>query len=169
MYKDYEIIQNYEDNLEEAKTKLKSLSWYNGQEIKATGLNGWVFEETIQYCLKEEFLKLGKLYKIETQIKLGNRAVVDLGINNPANDLKVLIEIKLSGLFSPNGLAKYIKNKIIANKQGVEYLYITGYETCKPYKLNTQTEFGNDNSFFLNDGSSLEWERFVNRIINIIK
>jgi hypothetical protein len=49
-----------------------------------------------------------------------------------------------------------IKN-IISKQAGYEYLYITGFETSKPYKQNTQVVFGIQNSFFL-DTDIHAWE-----------
>ena len=58
------IYELYEVNRGAAADKLKQISVYCGNEPSFTGLNGWVFEQTIQYCIKKEL----KAKKIKTEI-----------------------------------------------------------------------------------------------------
>ena len=48
------IRELYERNLALAKAKLTELPVHCGHVPNFGGLNGWVFEQTIQYCLQKE-------------------------------------------------------------------------------------------------------------------
>jgi hypothetical protein len=71
IFTENKIYELYETNHRAAADKLKQIPVYCGNEPSFTGLNGWVFEQTIQYCIKKE-LK-AKRIKTETieQAQLG--------------------------------------------------------------------------------------------------
>lgn len=159
----YQKIQELtESQIQEAKSKLKELKIYcNNIEPKFTGLNGWVFEQVIQYCLIKEFKKLGITnFEIKEQAHLDKRKKLDLMINN-----KIAVEIKRNGIYGKGDIEKYTKCKEVADEKKLIYLYITPRETYKPYQVSTVKIFGKENCFFLDEN---DWERFVNRIYSLI-
>jgi len=162
-YNSSSVLQEYENNLNDANKAMKSLSFYCS-DSKVNGFTGWVFEETIHCCLREELNYHNRNAIITEQFKLsklakGTRGIVDLLVSNRGKN--IFIEIKYRGMFSNEGINKYADYKKIANQNGYEYLYITCSETYKSYKNQTGQIFGNNNAFFLNDSEQDEWCRFI--------
>jgi hypothetical protein len=176
IYTNIDIINVFNRNLLEAQNELRQLKFRatnSAPNFKALG--GWVFEETICDCFSKEFKNLPINRVLEFQIneqfklsnfKTGSRGVCDYRISN--DDKHILLEVKSSGLNSPKNFVTYKANHgIIKEQVGYEYLYITGCETSKPYKQETQNIFGVENSFFL-DTDTDAWEKFVQRVYDIL-
>ncbi len=161
-FNEYKIGELFNSNLSEAKELLSSLDIFCGNDINIKGLNGWVFEQTVQYCIRKELELLKIQAKYSEQEKIHKRgASVDLVINN------IAIEIKKSGLFCQADIAKYEKYKEYAIKQGFkEYLFISGVEEAKLYRAKMQEIIGLNNTFFLDIPN--EWNRFMNRLIELL-
>lgn len=151
----------FEKSKLQAKRNLKKLDVCCGEEPDFAGLNGWVFEKTILSCLLEELVVKGIVRKIEEQVSLGGRARADLKIGS------VAIEIKVSGLFSFDDIQKYGKYRKAAEKQGLQYLFLSREESYAPYRKGIIKTLGKANVFYLSDKS--EWSRFVARLIEGIK
>ena len=64
------IAELAENSLELAKTKLAELPIYCGHEPTFAGLHGWVYEQTIQFCLLEELSEYGLKPDVEEQARL---------------------------------------------------------------------------------------------------
>lgn len=176
MYTNIDIINVFNRNLLEAQDELKQLKFRATDSTPSfTALGGWVFEETICDCFSKELknLPLNRLvqFQVKEQFKLsgfktGSRGVSDFRISN--GDKHILLEVKSSGLHSPKNFVTYkAYHGIIKAQVGYEYLYITGCETSKPYKQETQNIFGVENSFFL-DTDTDAWEKFVQRVYDIL-
>ena len=153
------IWELYERNLEEAKNKLAELEVFSGFAPQFTGLGGWVFEQTIQFCLKEELKSLGISATFQEQISLGGRVKADLRIANLA------IEIKAAGLFGMEDAQRYGGHKQAAERMGLEYLFFTRTE-CVRYRPGIINAVGDENVFFLED--ERDWGRFVARIAAVL-
>jgi hypothetical protein len=156
-----QVWKVYEDNLGSAEKALKRLQVFSGRSPTFTGLTGWVFEQTIQYCLRSDLEARGLSFTIEEQAKLGARGKADLLLG------RVAIEVKLSGLFSEAGIATYRKYSKLAHKARLDYLYITGGERYKHYRDGVASAVGPQNVFFLD--TPREWNRFVNRVVALLK
>ena len=161
-YNNETVKSKYITNLNKAIEGLKQLDVYCNRDIKIKGLNRWVLEQTIQSCIKEELTQQKIPYNFEEQFQLQSRIKVDLKIDD-----KILIEIKVSGIYSRNTEETYMKYKKIAEEKNFEYVYITLKEGYEHYHELMRNVFGNENAFFL-DTDKNEWERFINRIINTL-
>ena len=162
-YSEKQILKLYQNQLVESNNLLKKLKIFCGtKEPLIQGLHGWIFEQVIQYCLREELDEIGLTnLQIREQVTFHGRKKADLKISN------IIIEIKSEGLFGKKSIQKYKEYKKIADKMGLQYLYITGGERVKDYIKGTINSFGNKNTFFLDEEG--HWEKFVNRIIDILK
>jgi hypothetical protein len=93
-YDENEIEKIYQENLTSARDLLATLPIAEGRHPVIKGLNGWVFEQTIRYCLCQQLKEFGITPNIEEQVKLHGRTKIDLLVG------KAAIEIKASGIFS---------------------------------------------------------------------
>ncbi len=159
IYNEYQVYKLYLSSLKSATRMLKQIRVFCGNEPNFSGLDGWVFEQTIQYCIKKELKARKVKAEIAEQVKLKSRIKVDLKIGNAA------IEIKKSGLFSASDVAKYRKYRKAVNDLGLEYLFITGGERYQPYRRGITTALGKANTFFLD--TSGDWKRFINRLVHL--
>ena len=90
----------------------------------------------------------------------------------PRSAVKLLIEVKASGLYYPHEsfedkLRKWLKT--INEKTGKEVLYLTVYETSRKAEM-TRKVLG-ERAFILKEGKEVkegEWERFVNTVLHVI-
>jgi hypothetical protein len=144
-----------EKNLDDARTKLKDIQVCCGRQPEIPGLHGWVFEQTIQYCLLQELSEEGLVPETKEQVPLCGRARADLKLNH------ILVEIKTSGLFGMSDVQKYRMYRKWAEspKQGFRYLFLTDDETYGPYKTGIIDAVGQENVFFLEQPE--DWKRFV--------
>jgi len=166
-YNGIDIENEYKKNLSDAQDKLASLSVTkeyfsdirnkNDSLLGFKGLNGWVYEQTIRYCLCEELKKFGKAPNIKEQEQLYGRTKVDLLVG------KVAIEIKVSGLYNKSDAEKYRGYSTKAKEKGWYYFYLTQKEGYPPYQIAIKSVLGEENTFFLN--AENDWERFVNKVL----
>ena len=174
-YTKEEILELYNEQLEVAKSKLKELKIYCGDEIKLKSLNGWVFEQVVQFCLTEELKALGiENPEPEGQFpfkyfdyKSGKEknAKIDLKVGN-----KILVEVKGYGyLYSPSDEEKYKNIKKSANDKEYVYLYITKDKENSTYIEKAIKLFEEVNCFFLFDEKEDNWQKFVERVTEILK
>lgn len=161
-FKESQIKDLFQSNQSQAKELLTKLPIFCGEKGDFSGLRGWVFEKTIQYCIRRELKTQGVMVTLQEQINLGGRSRVDLIVGETA------IEIKLRGLFSGNSIARYRKCKALAKKQGYsDYICPTLGETYEPYRDGMIGVFGTESAFFLDAPG--EWARFMNRLIQSLR
>ena len=152
-----EIENFYLENLSAAQNLLASLRMAEGRKPTTKGLNGWVYEQTIRYCLSEELKELGRTPSIEEQVPLQGRVKVDILVGRAA------IEIKALGIFGEKDAFKYRSYKVKAEENGWSYFYLTRGESYTPYRMAMQSTFGEDRAFFLD--SPGDWKRFVREVL----
>ncbi len=155
-YDESRIEEIYQANLRSGLGMLSTLQVSQGRKPAVTGLSGWIYEQTIRFCLADELHLLGHDPVMLDQVKLNGRAKLDLVVS------KAAIEIKALGSYGPNGDEKYSRYKELVGSRGLVYLYLTRCETHKPYRINTISIFGEGNAFFLDDSG--DWNRFVRRV-----
>lgn len=155
IYDEDEVKGLYQENLVEARQRLASLPVAEGRKPNITGLNGWVYEQTIRYCLCQELMALGLSTIVEEQVPLYGRIKVDLLVGNAA------IEIKAEGSF-PGDAEKYSRYRVIVEKKGWVYCYLAGSDIYRPFRLSIESTFGKERAFFLDTKG--DWERFVKEV-----
>jgi hypothetical protein len=155
------ILGQFESNLKTAKGSLASLEFCCSEEPSFQGLSGWIFEQTVQDCLRKELKALGIRAEIQEQASLGGRAAVDLLIGSA-----VAIEIKAKGLFDRNAASRYCKYRVAAEERGYCYLYLTLQESYLPYRKAMLEALGQENTFFLDTPG--DWSRLVKRAIQLL-
>jgi len=159
IYDESSVNDFYEKNLEEAKCLLMSLPFCCGDQPSFSGLTGWVFEKTIQHCIRRELKEMKLEADIEEQACLLGRAKVDLRVGTTA------IEIKTSGLFSREDIFKYQKYKTEAEAKGWRYIFLSIGETT--FRQGIIEALGKENVVLLYeyDGSwspsNGEWQRLM--------
>lgn len=156
-YSEKEIEDIFNKNVNLATQALSNIPVAKGKEPSLRGLNGWVFEQTIQSCLVDELALLGKNYQISEQFKISGRAKADLLVG------KTAIEIKAGGMFGDES-EKYKRYKTILTERDILYLYITMHETYPPYREAMKKAFGEDSCFFLSEKNA--WKNFVMAVIS---
>lgn len=159
-YSEKEIDAIFTKNLNLANQALANLPVANGNYPSLRGLNGWVYEQTIQSCLIEELALLSTKFSMEEQFKIKGRANADLLVG------KTAIEIKSGGIFGYES-EKYKRYKAILNERGFSHLYITKQETHAPYCEAMKEAFGGEFCFFLTEQNS--WKSFVNAVLSTNK
>lgn len=152
----------FEANKKQAQRKLRSLKVCCTDEPDFAGLNGWVFEQTIQYCIRQELLSQGVRPRIEEQFNLGGRARADLKIGG-----NIAIEIKVAGLFSEDDILKYKKYRQMAEQQGFRYLFLSWEESHLPFRKGIARVLDAANVFYLD--RSQDWKRFINGLVEFLK
>jgi len=160
IYDEGKVLRRSESSREAAIRGLHALEVYCGREPHVLGLNGWVFEQTVQSCIKEELEAQQITVEIGEQVPLEGRIKADLAVGT------VLIEVKRRGLLGAKDIEKYRAYRQIANASRLEYLYITGQETYQPYRNRTVQALGQENAFFLD--SAGDWARFINRLVELL-
>jgi len=154
-----DIDKLHQTNLGQAVTKLKEIDVCCGVDPKFAGLNGWVFEQTIRYCIQKELEAKNISLKISEQVSLCGRAKADLLVGNTA------IEIKTSGLFGMNGVERYKRYHSQAIEKGFNrYLYLTWEESHVKYRSGLDNALGKENVFYICDNG--EWKRFIDVILS---
>jgi hypothetical protein len=78
IYTEAAIISLYEESLAKAEDVLSALEVAECRRPSARGLNGWVFEQTIRFCLSRELGHCGLHVPIQEQVPLLARARIDL-------------------------------------------------------------------------------------------
>jgi hypothetical protein len=87
-YNEDAIDRLYEENLTEARRLLSTLRVVEGRRPSIGGLNGWVYEQTIRYCLLEELMERGQCPTIKEQVSLEGRVKIDLLVGHVAVEVK---------------------------------------------------------------------------------
>ena len=154
-YDENEIEKLYQQSLSAARQALALLPVAEGREPDIKGLNGWVYEQTIRHCLSQELMGLGISPIIKEQVPLYGRAKIDLLVG------RVAVEIKALGSFGDDA-GKYSRYRAKVEEKGWAYCYLTRSETYQPYRLATESTFGEKRAFFLD--AQGDWERFVKEI-----
>ncbi|MFZ1933539.1 MAG: hypothetical protein WCB27_21825 [Thermoguttaceae bacterium] len=149
----------FQRNLESAKSNLAELEVFCGRKADFGGLSGWVFEQTIQYCLQKELDARGLSHDMKEQQPLDGRAKVDLLIGG-----RLAIEIKSRGLFGRTDIERYRRYSEAAKQHGLVYLFLTASESYQPYRDGIADAVGREGVFFLDVVGS--WDRFLMRIVN---
>ena len=155
-YDEQEIERFYQENLSAARKLLASLAVAEGREPTTKGLNGWVYEQTIRFCLSQELKALGILLITAEQVPLSGRAKIDLLVG------KVAIEIKSLGSFGDDA-KKYSGYRTKVEQKGWVYCYLTRGESYHPYRLATEEAFGKEKAFYLDTQG--DWRRFVKEVL----
>lgn len=150
------VLDLVEKNLRIARKKLAELPVYCGNEPTFGDLHGWVFEQTVQWCLLHELATFGLKPEIEEQVKLTGRAKVDFRVG------RVMVELKTGGLFSMGDVAKYRRYRQTAESLGYRYLFVSKYEDCERYQPRILKGIGRENVFNLNQPN--HWKRFVQAV-----
>jgi len=159
-YDERAVEKLYQDSLATARQSLAALVVAEGREPTTTGLSGWVYAQTIRYCLSQELRELGKSWQIEEEVPLHGRAKVDLLVG------RVAIEIKALGSFGDDA-RKYSGYRAKVESRGWVYCYLTRSETYQPYRRAAESAFGKNRAFFLDAEGN--WERFVETILRYNK
>jgi len=160
VYSEREVRRCYIRNLKEAKRLLAGSSFCCGQEPNVSGLNGWVFEQTVHGCLSEELGAMCLKVDVEEQVKIKGKAKADLKVG------RVVIEIKATGLFDKQDIAKCRQRSAEAGEKRWHYVYLTLGETYAPYRDGMAAAIGKDKVFFLDVHG--EWRRFVKRLVRLL-
>jgi hypothetical protein len=161
IFSEEQIIALTNKNLAVAKKNLSDIPVFCGEEPSLAGLHGWVFEQTIRYCLQRELKAKGLNPKMVEQAPIVGRAKADLAIEH------VLVEIKTGGLFGMGDVEKYRRYRAAAERKGCRYLYLTAQENYEPYYKGTLEAIGGGNAFFLDRQGA--WDRFVRTIAREVK
>jgi hypothetical protein len=155
-YDENQIEKLYQENLSAARQALALLSVAEGREPTTKGLNGWVYEQTIRYCLSQELIVLGSFLIINEQVPLYGRTKIDLLVG------RVAVEIKALGSFGDDA-RKYRGYRAKVEERGWAYCYLTRSETYNRYRSETVSTFGKERAFFLDTKG--DWERFVKEVV----
>ena len=150
----------FQQSLQEAKNLLAGLSVAGGREPSFGGLTGWVFEKTIQHCIRQELESRGLSAEMKEQIPLSGRAKVDLGVG------RIAVEIKTLGLFGRDQFAKCKKYQSDAAERGYRYVFLSRTET---YFETAIMEALAPENVVLFDRPSGEWKRFIEIIADDLK
>ena len=163
IFNEDKIEKLFQKNKDLALEQLKDLAIYcdNSNNIIIPGLNGWLYEQTIQYCIRKELKNKGLKATIVEQAKLDSRKKVDLQIND-----NIAIEVKYTGLFHPKDIDKYKENKKTSNKNKVTYLFLSGWEGSNNYRKRIKSSLGKNNAFYIDEEG--EWNRFMNTIESLL-
>ena len=147
----------FETSLKQAKRNLSKLKISGGKEPSFAGLSGWVFEQTIEHCIRSELRSKGINTLIKEQHSLGGRVKADLLIGN------IAIEIKTSGIFGLSDVCRYQRYKKAAHINGYDYIFLSRGESYRPYRDGITKALGGSNVFYLDKRGA--WGRFMTFLI----
>ncbi len=154
----------FKRSLKQAETALEAVSVWNGARPAFSGLSGWVFEQTVQWCLRQEASSAGVHLALSQHERLRPKVLVDLVVQRE-DGTRIFIEIKARGLFSMNDAEKYKNHAGNARAQKSEFLFLTLGESYEPYADAIRGAIGSENCFFLDrDG---DWARFVGHVLHL--
>jgi hypothetical protein len=160
VYTERQIERLFDSSYERAVRALTRLPVYCGTKPAFGQLTGWVYEQTIQHCIRREL----KAHKIKAEftehVRLRGKAKADLKVNN------VAIEIKHDGLFDSGDAARHRDYRKAARANRWEYLYITRCESYRPYRTGITNALGTENVFFLDTKG--DWKRFMHRLEELL-
>jgi len=162
-YDESRVDSCYQECLNDARSALQKLKVARDSDPSFAGLNGWVFEQTIKYCLTQELLNQGVKPIITDQPRIQGKKRCDLAIG------LIRLEIKVSGLYNTpdkNGekLAEYRR---ICEEKGWIYMLFSCRETYEKNRKKYTEVLGEENVFILScklgSYSKGEWSRFIER------
>jgi hypothetical protein len=154
IYNENTVQGVYEANFREAQRQLQNLPIYCGCEPNFPGLAGWVFEQTIQHCIRRELAEMNLGAEIEEQVMSGE-VKIDLLIG------KTAIEVKTGPYFSEHDIVKCVNNQTKALENDWLYILLSLYKNA--FWPGVIDALGKDNAVFLQNCNG-EWKRFI-RII----
>ena len=158
LYNEATISELYQRNVARAEASLRKLEVFCCEGCKLGELSGWVFEQTIRYCLQKELAAQGLPSNAGEQHSLGGKMKANLAIGGLA------IQIKLSDVFAVDQLARYGQYRRAAEEKGLQYLLLTaGASYPASYRRGLGGVVGSGNVFFFDE--PMGWERFVKRIV----
>jgi hypothetical protein len=173
IYNESSVQRVYKLNFREAKKQLMQLPVYSGPvyygyEPEVPGLMGWVFEQTIQHCIRRELEKMNLSAEIEEQVNITESAKIALQIG------KIAIEIKPDVLSSQDDIDKCKNDQSQAKERGWRYVFLSSGETT--FQAPLIETLGKDNVILLenyDDGewkpNEGEWTRFIGIIADGLK
>lgn len=150
----------YERNLAAAQRSLRRLPFCSERLPVFRGLSGWVFEQTVCRFLEQELRSRRIKVGISEQFATKGRSKADLCVG------KVLIEIKLSGIYGNASFEKYRAYRRHAKSAGLHYLFLSGEESYLPNRKLARKVFGARNTFFLDPDD--EWPAFMERVVTLV-
>jgi hypothetical protein len=161
-YDKNKIEKLYQKSLSAARRRLASLSVAERREPNITGLNGWVYEQTIRHCLSKELIacEISPIMQEQVPVPLYRRAKIDLLVGR-----RVAVEIKARGIFGLDDARKHRRFRPKVEDEGWTYCYLTGSETHQPFRLAMEAAFGKGRAFFLDTQDEDDWERFVREVL----
>ena len=160
IYTEIGVIDVYEQSLDDARERLSLLGVAEGRTPTSRLISGWVFEQTVRFCLTQELSAVNIRPLVQEQVKLCGRAKIDLLVGN------VAIELKALGSFGKRGFDKYEMYRLAVESHGWVYLYLTKQERHAPFRQSAIDAFGSNGAFFLNiDG---DWKRFADAVIKYL-
>jgi hypothetical protein len=151
IYNESTVQKVYEANFREGQRQLQSLPVFCGYEPNFPGLSDWIFEQTIQHCIRRELEAINLDADMEEQVVYGT-AIIDLLVGNAA------IDIKTGRSFSAKDTTECVNNQTEAKKRNWRYIFLKLYENN--FQFGISDALGNDNTVFLQNGNG-EWERFI--------
>jgi hypothetical protein len=154
------IRQRFKCNMELAAAALSQLD-FCCSPVSFKMLTGWVFEQTVQGCLRKEFEALDLKCDFSEQASIGGRAKADLLI-----DKAIAIEIKAKGLFHSNAASRYARYRASAAEKGYGYLYLTLDESYWKYQEAMVAALGQENTFCLRTAG--DWKRLIEQIARVL-
>jgi hypothetical protein len=170
IYNESSVQRVYKMNAREAKKQLMQLPVYSGPayygyEPEVPGLIGWVFEQTIQHCIRRELEKMSLSAEIEEQVNITESVKIALQIG------KIAIEIKPNVLSSQDDIDKCKNDQAQANQRGWRYILLSSGEAT--FRTGIIEALGKDNVILLenyDDGewkpNEGEWTRFIGIIVD---
>jgi hypothetical protein len=139
-----------------ARKRLAGLPVCCGHAPNIAGLHGWVFEQTIQHCLRKELEAKGHSPTFREQVRMEGRAKADFAVGH------VMVEVKAAGLFGGGDVERYKRYCRAAEKKGFRYLFLTAHENSVPYRRGIIEALDKENVFLLNEAG--DWQRFVTTV-----
>ena len=82
------IRKIYSENLRTAKQKLAEVPVCAGNDPDFTGLRGWIYEQSIQFCIKRELNSENITADIEEQFKLEGRVRTHIQAKRGCNPVR---------------------------------------------------------------------------------
>lgn len=161
MFSEGDVTASHEATLEQARRALAALPFAADAVPEFRGLRGWVFEQTVRHCLRQELVARGLDPPIREQWRIaGTRKVADLLVE------RVAVEVKESGLFAYASVAKYRDCQAHTTAAGFHYLYRAGVKTNPRLRAGMRDAVGAESAFYLDHAG--DWRRFVDRLVCLL-
>ena len=154
-----DVEERFHSAFQDATRCLKGLTVFCGQDPAFGGLSGWVFEKTIQKCIRESLASRRDALPIDEQFSLGGRVKADLKVGT------VVVEIRSAGLFGQADIDKYRTCKSAARSLGLRFVFLSLYESHQPFRAGVTDALGAENVFFLREDAG-SWQRFIDLLLS---